>query len=191
MRCKRCAAIRAFAIIFNNFRIRRERLQPEMNSIPCRRTMPNSPFQSDEHSDDELPPRLKDDLAAVYGPAIQVPASIDRLILSAVGAGIARRRRSHRIIRWAGAAAAAAALAIGLRVALVRPSATSGPVALVGDVNGDGKVDILDAYVVARAIHDHGRLNPAWDVNRDGVVDEKDVDWIVNSSVSIGPGGAK
>ncbi len=67
---------------------------------------------------------------------------------------------------------------------MVHPSQPSNPVALVGDVNGDGKVDILDAYLVARAIATHASLNPAWDVNRDGVVDQKDVDWIANTSVA-------
>ncbi len=153
--------------------------------------MIDSPNQPDERRDDDVPQRLRNDLAAVYGPSIQIPGSVDRLILSAARAGMARRRRSHRIIRWVGAAAAAAALLISLRIALVHPSQSSNPVALVGDVNGDGKVDILDAYVVARAIHDHARLNPAWDVNRDGVVDEKDVQWIASTSVSVGPGGGK
>lgn len=152
--------------------------------------MPESISQSDERHDD-LAPRLKADLAALYGNSLRIPESMDRLIVSAARAGVARRRQSHRIVRWVGAAAAAAALVIGLRIALVHPSQAPNPIALVGDVNGDGKVDILDAYVVARAIANHAPLNPAWDVNRDGVVDQKDVDWIANTSVSIRPGGGK
>jgi hypothetical protein len=61
--------------------------------------------------------------------------------------------------------------------------------ALAGDINGDGRVDILDAYLVARTLADKSHTAPppaAWDVNRDGVVDQKDVDWIANAAVRVG-----
>ena len=66
-------------------------------------------------------------------------------------------------------------------------------------MDGNGRIDILDAFTVARALADKGRTGPlpaAWDVNGDGVVDQKDVDWLANAAVRVGgvargqPGGA-
>lgn len=49
---------------------------------------------------------------------------------------------------------------------------------LVGDVNGDGKVDIKDYYLVAKAYGTNSNMpnwNPAYDLNNDQQVDVKDV----------------
>jgi hypothetical protein len=51
-------------------------------------------------------------------------------------------------------------------------------VRIVGDVNGDGKVDITDVAIVSGAFGSypgHPRWNPACDLNRDGRVDITDV----------------
>jgi len=57
--------------------------------------------------------------------------------------------------------------------------ATLRPVfALIGDVNGDGKVDIKDVLAVAKCFGttpSDPRWNPACDLNGDGKVDIKDV----------------
>ena len=95
--------------------------------------------------------------------------------------------------RWIGAAAAAAAVvALAVRVAH-SPGPTGSPrpqLARLADVNHDGRVDILDAYLVARRIADKQPLDPAWDINGDGVVDQKDVDLIANMAVSVSGGNA-
>ena len=46
------------------------------------------------------------------------------------------------------------------------------------DVNGDGRVDILDALALQRKIDGHERLSPKWDINGDGRVNERDV-WAI------------
>ena len=51
-----------------------------------------------------------------------------------------------------------------------------------GDVSGDGRVDILDVYVLASFIIEHpatGNVDVA-DVNGDGVVDGRDMVSLVN-----------
>jgi hypothetical protein len=51
-------------------------------------------------------------------------------------------------------------------------------VRLMGDVNGDGKVDLKDVYIVSLAFGSypgHPKWNPVADLNRDGKVDLKDV----------------
>jgi hypothetical protein len=57
------------------------------------------------------------------------------------------------------------------------------------DLNHDGRVDILDAFALARQL----KLGPAsgvgQDINGDGVVDERDVETIAAQAVRLGKGG--
>jgi hypothetical protein len=141
--------------------------------------------QSPSDNDLNLPDALRNDLASLYPHSSSVPPHVDSMILSAARIRLARRRRMFRIVRWSSAVAAAAIVVFVLRVNLVHaPSAPQ--LAQTDDINHDGRVDILDAYVVARAIAHHQALPAAWDVNGDGVVDQKDVDLIANSAVHIG-----
>ena len=47
---------------------------------------------------------------------------------------------------------------------------------------------ILDAFALARHIEHGDRLDPRWDVNGDGVVDQTDVDWVATTAVRIDRG---
>ena len=86
--------------------------------------------------------------------------------------------------RWAAIALAAAAMIV-IAVRLMTPvvEGTKPQVARVGDVNQDNQVNILDAYIVARHIARHESVDKAWDVNGDGVVNQKDVDLIASMAV--------
>lgn len=55
----------------------------------------------------------------------------------------------------------------------------------VEDVNHDGKVDILDAFCLARQLERGGRPSRKLDLNGDGVVDERDVAIIAAHAVSL------
>jgi hypothetical protein len=137
---------------------------------------------------------LRAALGELYGHVPSVPASVDDSILSEARRSFARRRRTWALVQRIGVGlAAAAVLAIAVRAFF--PSATSpvGPVqrpqlAQAADVNHDGRVDILDAYVVARHVARHEPLDPAWDINGDGVVDQKDVDLIAHLAVRVDGG---
>lgn len=137
-------------------------------------------------------------MARLYEPLTGVPAELDSVILRDARGSYARRQRWSLAVRWAGAGlAAAAALALALRLYIAHPSTLRSAtpahrqLARVGDVDGNGRVDILDAYVVARAITRHQPLDPAWDVNGDGVVDRKDVDLIARRAVHVSEGAAE
>src|SRR5947209_12920419 len=138
-------------------------------------------------ADPDLPPRLREAIARLYDVPVRVPPEVDERVLSAARAGYARRSRSWRVVRWiGGAAAAAAVVALAVRMTVhssTGPNPARPQVARVGDVNGDGKVDILDSFVVARRLADKQPVQPTWDVNGDGVVDQKDVDFIAHMAV--------
>jgi len=114
------------------------------------------------------------------GPRIEVPDSLRRTILAE-----ARERIKPPGLRrfWIPLAAAAAAVLVA-----IVGSWTSRPPAIPGDVDRSGAVDILDAYALALRIRSGERLDPRWDFNGDGVVDQKDVDAVGMTSVSISRG---
>ncbi len=58
------------------------------------------------------------------------------------------------------------------------------------DLNRDGQVNLLDAYLLQRRIEMQARLESAWDLTRDGVVDQRDVQAIATKSVKLPPSGA-
>jgi hypothetical protein len=133
---------------------------------------------------------FKAELARLNEPGIAVPMELDEAILSGAKSSFDSRRRKWMIIQRIGAGlAAAAVLAIAVHIFLPSPH-SPGPLerpqlAQMADINHDGRVDILDAYVVARHIARHDSLDKAWDINGDGVVDQKDVDLIATLAVHV------
>jgi len=136
----------------------------------------------------EAPAGLDDEMTArAIGHAARVRAA---LTASAAAGG---RRRLARVAPWA---AAAAVVLVGAAGVLWRGGlGSSGPAAKapagigrVDDVNRDGRVDVLDAFALARAV-DAGDRRSEWDVNRDGAVDRGDVDAVALAAVSLGGGG--
>ena len=76
--------------------------------------------------------------------------------------------------------AAAAALLLSIASAWLL---TESKPAIPGDVDRSGRVDIVDAYLLAMALRDGDR--PDHDVNRDGTVDNEDVEEIARRSVEL------
>jgi hypothetical protein len=150
--------------------------------------------------DQEIEPkdgRLAEHLRALGRPRMMIPQSADDAILAAARARLARKRVSGTAAAWA--AAAAVVLAVGLAVLLpIAPREAAVPPAASAvnmDVNGDGRVDILDALALEQKIEGRERLSLQWDINGDGRVDEKDVRAIAMYAVqpvalTLLPGGA-
>ena len=89
------------------------------------------------------------------------------------------------------AAAAAIVLLIALPQLVRKPG--GGPnsdVAIArGDFNHDRRVDILDAFALARQLKQGATRNLQLDVNGDGVVDERDVAALAARAVKLEQGG--
>jgi hypothetical protein len=136
----------------------------------------------------EAPPELEDEMAAIaLGHAERVRAAL------AAKDAAKGRRRFARTAPWAAAAAVVLVAAAGAlwRGGLGAPApAARTPVGIgrADDVNRDGRVDVLDAFALARAV-DAGDRRSGWDLNRDGVVDKGDVDAVAMAAVSLGGGG--
>lgn len=157
---------------------------------------------------------LGDGLRRLYGGGPQVPREVDDAVLAMARRklGQPRRRIAVRAVKWASAAAAVAAVII---VALVLPlhgRNAHGPRATVSrgsgeklspeapifdraDVNRDGRVNVLDAFALARRIEARPAQNAIarnaeqYDLNGDGAVDRHDVDAIAMAAVRLGQGG--
>jgi len=141
------------------------------------------------------PQELVDDLAALCDADLTVPPEVDRAIVTMARERFAWRHRPRLVLRWAPlGAAAAAAVCILILMSVWRPATrertfrkpmVAAQVAEREDVDGDGQVDILDAFALARHVVSDGEPKPEWDMNGDGAVDGRDVDIIARAAVSL------
>ena len=149
----------------------------------------SQPAPSDDAA---LPHGLAAALRGMYSEGPRVPVSMDAAVLREARSGFSRRRRFRLMVRWVGAGAAAAAAVVVVAVNLSREKvparvATS---AVVGDVDRNGRVDMLDAFVLARKVDAEAAAAKGEDVNGDGVIDRRDVDAVAALAVRL-PGGGQ
>ena len=132
----------------------------------------------------DIPQGLKRDLASAYAADPNVPAAVDEAIL-----GKLSRRHRLRFIMRLGSLAAAAAVAL-LVVHQIVTRQESSPIQLSvavarEDLNSDGRVDVLDAFYLARQVAQSQPTKPQWDFNGDGNVDRADADAVALAAVSL------
>jgi anti-sigma factor RsiW len=105
------------------------------------------------------------------------------------GRAVRRRRQLRRTVAASAAAGLAGmALWIGLEGPDASPSRRMADAAahtVAPDVNGDGRVDVLDAFAVARVIEAGGAPEPGWDLDGDANVDRRDVELIARAAVAL------
>lgn len=132
-------------------------------------------------SHDDIPDRLAEGLRQLHaGP--QPPADLNRRVLAAARREMAPRPLVLKPKPWL-AAAAALALGVTAWVLVPRPG-TPGPMAAAA-IDASGDIDILDAFMIARALRDDAPTDPTWDLNADGVIDDTDVDVAAMLSVRL------
>lgn len=135
--------------------------------------------QHDFRDSPDAAPRLRDELESLYGPQLEASTEIDRRIESATRLHFAQVRRIPRFYRLMPFAAAA----VLLLAVLWMPSPTAPE-----DVDGNGRVDILDAFTLARHLDTAAALQSRWDITGDGRVDGADVDAIAMAAVRLSTG---
>jgi len=155
--------------------------------------------QNRQFDDRERPvsDRFRRDLRALYQPAGSVPPEVDKAILDQARRRLAKPRPLVLRLRWAGGIAAAAVVALG--VFLYHGSAPHNhPSSIINhqsaaaeqrpiDIDGNGRVDILDAFRLAKGLESRGPTAAEWDVNKDGRVDRDDVDTVALAAVRVNP----
>lgn len=148
---------------------------------------------------------LRRDLAALFEPDIDVPAEVDEAILAQARqrmAALRRRRMVYRLVRTGVAAGAAVAAVLLIarplgdldrpgmpaeseRQKMSVPLRTAESATEPHDIDGSGRVDILDAFAMARRLDAGEPGEPAWDFNGDGAVDERDIDAVAMAAVAL------
>jgi len=139
------------------------------------------------------PQALRDDLNALFRAEASVPAEVDQLVMSMARQHFARRIRPRRALRWIAAGTAAAAVllvALFLTTHHAPQHVTPGEPTLTSaeraeDIDQNGRVDILDAFALARHIQTQDASKTQWDINGDGIVDRHDVDRIAMAAVAL------
>jgi len=162
----------------------------------------------DEDLDLRISPKLLEDFNALFKPQFSVPPELDRAIIDQANRHLVQRHWRHRVFRhislWRIAAAAAVIIfAFSLNLTEKPGPSTSRTVlvkAQAVDIDRNGRVDILDAFKLARHIESaestKTHLSPvssrgqalqkqAWDINGDGLVNRNDVDSVALAAVRL------
>ena len=157
----------------------------------------------DEDLDLRISPKLSEDLNTLFKPQFSVPSEVDRAIIDKAHQHFIPKHWRHRVFRhvslWRIAAAAAVIIfAFSLNLTEKPGPSTSRTVlveAQAVDIDRNGRVDILDAFKLARHVESakYTETNlslrkQGWDINGDGLVDRNDVDLVAFASVRLDKG---
>jgi hypothetical protein len=150
----------------------------------------------DEDLDFRVPPKLSADLNALFKPQLGVPPEVDRAVMdrayrhfAALQSGQGKRR-----IHWAWRIAAAVAVVIfAFSLDLTKQAGPTKDRASLSkiqpvDIDRNGRVDILDAFKLARHLETASPSEKEWDINGDGVIDRSDVDIVAHAAVRLDKG---
>jgi Dockerin type I domain len=171
-------------------------------------------MQNGQYKDEELdaPPKLVAALRQLPNEPLFVPPTLDEALMKAARHHLDQDERKRpgwiRLIPWTVATAGLAAA-----VLLAYPHATQflgfgqskkavrrgwenpidsgiqpqakGLANAREDLNRDGTVDILDAFILAKKLQGAPSSDPRLDMNGDGVIDRRDVETIAAHAVSL------
>jgi len=151
----------------------------------------------DKDTDLRVSTKLSADLKALFEPQIGVPPEVDRAVMDRANKHFVSMQSGegrHMWIHWGWRIAAAAAVVIfAFSLDLTKQAGPTKdrfsqskiqPV----DIDRDGRVDILDAFKLARHIETNGPTEKAWDFNGDGRIDHSDVDIVAHTAVRLNKG---
>ena len=127
------------------------------------------------------------DLKALSEPPQPDWTAVDRAVMDRAAQTllpIRKRRWFYRPL------AAAAAIAIAASVLLMffnqgKPGNSLPAAAVLQDVDLNGHIDILDAFQLAKMVQSSAAADTKWDMNRDGTVNQLDVDIVAQTAVLL------
>lgn len=125
-------------------------------------------------------PKIGDALRAAYAHRSAVPAVLDEAIRAAARERFEQRRHLRMLARWGSGLAAGIAAAVVVVVMLHRPAAMQPRAS-----SGDHPPNMVDALNLARHLAANETVDKTWDVNHDGVIDQKDVEAVAAASVDL------
>ncbi len=153
----------------------------------------------DEPSLEDLEPKgeqlqkLRKDLRSIARGHVEIPPQVDQAVLQEAMKALARpkRTRSNAVepVAWI---AAAASVALVVWIGAMLRSTTTAPqqttvAATPSDLDHNGRVDILDAFHLARQL-DADIVPTLGDINSDGRIDRADVEAIAMKAVTLTQG---
>jgi hypothetical protein len=141
--------------------------------------------EQNEADEPRLPARLSEDLKALYAQPRVIPQRVDDAILTLARKHLAGLARSRRIVHFPRWLAAAAAVALAAVLVSLWFSSRRLPEVAREDINHDGRVDVLDAFALARRLQQGAATESMLDINGDGVVDQRDIDAITTRAVKL------
>lgn len=155
-------------------------------------------MQTDRDNDSNespAPPRLIAALRQSQAPRVFVPRTMDESVLRTARERLSpvTRPSPRPLAHWVRSLAFATACLVLCAAAywLTRPSSllNLSPAYAREDLNRDGRVDILDAFLLARQLQSGDNPRPSLDLNGDGVVDHRDAESIAAQAVKLEKGG--
>lgn len=151
-------------------------------------------YESDEFPGSDQMPQLAEALSALTESGPAVPRRVDEAILAQARRALSRPKRK----RWRGPALAAASIALAGVITWLAfspaprpPAASRAPLTeiaadLPGDLDRSGRVNIADAFALARGLKD-GTPPTDGDFNGDGRIDSADVEALAMRAVALKP----
>jgi hypothetical protein len=155
---------------------------------------------SDENPDLRISPKLSVDLRALFEPQHPVPPEVDRAVFDEIHRHFVIEKPAEgkrRRFRWAALWKVAAAVAVVIFAFSLdltkKPDPKTNRRATparfqTNDIDLNGRVDILDAFTLARQIEQVSHIKSEWDINNDGQVDRSDVDTVALAAVRLDKG---
>jgi hypothetical protein len=133
----------------------------------------------------QLPTKVSEELKSLCAPPRLIPPQVDDAILSAARAHLAVVTQSRRWVQFPRWLAAAAVVALAAVLGSLWISNRRLPEVAREDIDRDGRVDVLDAFALARRLQQGAATDRLFDINGDGVVNQKDINAITTRAVKL------
>jgi hypothetical protein len=141
-----------------------------------------------EPNEPQVSPRLSRSLRGLRKTSVFISPTVDEAVLERAKRHLAKiraQRLRHRQTQWLALAASVVLLVLLAQTVL---NGNKSKRFAREDLNHDKRVDILDAFQLARELRD-GQARPIEDFNGDGKVDAADVEFLAKRAVSLEKGG--